>query len=59
MEDRPVTMTTLDVCSVSAGQYLVLLIVDMCGDVFFGTDAVSIKLFTQQAEESSDRQQEL
>lgn len=41
------------------GEYLVLLIVSVCGDVFFCTDGVSVKLLTQQAEKSSDRQQEL
>lgn len=39
--------------------YLVFLVVSVCGDVFFCTDGISREHFTQQAEESSDGQQEL
>lgn len=42
-----------------SGKYLVFLIVSVCRDVLFGTDGVSVKVFTQQAEEPSDGQQEL
>ena len=39
--------------------YLVLLVVSVRDDVLLGADGVSVKLFTQQAEESSDGDQEL
>lgn len=40
-------------------RYLVHVVVSVCGDVFFCTDCISREHFTQQAEESSDGQQEL
>lgn len=40
-------------------KHLVFLVVSVCGDVFFCTDGISTEHFTQQAEEPSDRQQEL
>lgn len=43
----------------SFSSYLVFLIMKMRDDVFLSTDGVAIKLLTQQAEEPSDRNQEL